>query len=45
MTTRREKLELEIMRRGVSWWIAKEAVASTAIENPEWGDLDEEVDE
>jgi hypothetical protein len=39
--TRRRYLVFEAFQYGASWWSAMEAVATTAVEHPEW-DLDEE---
>jgi hypothetical protein len=38
--TRRRYLTIKAMEAGASWPLAVEAVASTAIEHPEW-DMDE----
>lgn len=40
--TRRQFLEYTAIVNGAPWWIAKEAVASTAIEHPEW-DMDQQM--
>lgn len=40
--TRRQFLEYQAIMGGTNLFLAKEAVASTAIEHPEW-DMDEEM--
>lgn len=39
--TRDRYLTLSLILSGVPWYLAKEAVATTAIEHPEW-DMNEE---
>ena len=41
VVSRRQYLTLKTMLDGVAWYMAIEAVATTAIEHPEW-DMDEE---
>lgn len=40
--SRRQFMEYHLIVQGTPWWAAKEAVASVAIEHPEW-DMDEEM--
>lgn len=42
--TRREWLIISVMSEGVPWYLALEAVSSTALEHPEW-DMNELVNE
>jgi hypothetical protein len=40
--TRRQFMEYLLIMEGSTWWEAKEAVASTAMEHPEW-DMNERM--